>query len=368
MKILVLTKRHHMGQDALAQLHGRYFAIPEKLACNGHQIMGLVLNYHATPDEKAAHQHKKNPLWVNIDLRRGILPRFDRVLTKLATIIQEFKPDIIWTGGDAVISIIGTRAAIKHNIPCILDLKDNYEAFGLSKIPGIKKLLHSSITNATAITCASEKLCSYAINLGAKKTLHLPNAADDNIFYPQSKDIARQKLHLPKDIFLIGTAGALTKNRGISNFTDALKILSNKRNDFGVLVSGPRDNFWSPPEEIPIFDLGIIPVNKVPLVFNALDLGIICNINNTFGNHCYPQKFHEMQACQLPVIASRIGPFESSNLPYAVVDTFLSADELAVAINNFLENYNFPKKIHQPDTWNNRATALESFFTKTLHL
>ena len=61
------------------------------------------------------------------------------------------------------------------------------------------------------------------------------------------------------------------------------------------------------PKNDRIHDLGVLPLEKVPLLLNALDVAVICNLNNQFGRYCFPQKAAEIMACDVPLVAANIG-------------------------------------------------------------
>ncbi|WP_019021002.1 glycosyltransferase [Thioalkalivibrio sp. ALE23] len=368
MKILVLTKRHHMGLDALTHLHGRCFAIPEELACLGHDVRGLVADYRPAPGNDGPPSDPAVS-WEVLPIRSGPLLRFDRYLRAIRRTIRTFEPDLIWTGSDALITVVGERAARRHGIPSIIDLKDNYEAFGLTRFPGLRRMLHSAIRNAHAVTCASQDLAQYASQHGAHRTLHLPNAADGHRFRPLDRNQVRAQLGLPTDLRLFGTAGSLTSDRGIDILSRAAAILGSRLGNTGLLVAGPRDASWQPPTNLPVYDLGQIPLEQVPLVLNALDVGVICNIPGQFGSYCYPQKLHEMLACHLPVVAARTGPFASTPTPHGVVSTYPpdSPGEVANAIERALTTHLDWSRSTGRDTWYTRAASFIDFAQRITH-
>ena len=53
--------------------------------------------------------------------------------------------------------------------------------------------------------------------------------------------------------------------------------------------------------------LGQLPHARTAELFNALDVGVIYLRDTPFGRYCFPQKAYEMLACQLPIVAARIG-------------------------------------------------------------
>jgi glycosyltransferase involved in cell wall biosynthesis len=125
------------------------------------------------------------------------------------------------------------------------------------------------------------------------------------LFFPFNKEKCREALKLPQNVRLIGTAGALTKNQGIKILFEAYNILKHKYRDLHLAVAGPRD--IKTPKDNRIHDLGTLPFERVPIFLNALDIGIVCNLENDFGKYCFPLKAREFMACDLPMIAARVG-------------------------------------------------------------
>ncbi|MCP4625472.1 MAG: glycosyltransferase, partial [bacterium] len=126
-----------------------------------------------------------------------------------------------------------------------------------------------------------------------------------DLFFPLDKKSCRAELRLPTDCQLIGTAGALDDNRGIQSLYGAFDIIKDRYPDLHLVLAGPRKG--NLPRTERIRDLGVLPLEKVPLVLNALDVAVICNRNSEFGKYCFPQKAAEIMACDVPLIAARVG-------------------------------------------------------------
>jgi glycosyltransferase involved in cell wall biosynthesis len=45
----------------------------------------------------------------------------------------------------------------------------------------------------------------------------------------------------------------------------------------------------------------------MPVLFSALDVGVISNLDSAFGRACFPQKLYEMLACNTLVVGARVG-------------------------------------------------------------
>ena len=153
---------------------------------------------------------------------------------------------------------------------------------------------------------ASQPLAELVRSYGRKgNVVILENAVRNDLFYPVSKSHCRAALGLPKGCRLIGTAGALEKSRGIQNLFEAFDRLKTRRPDLHLALAGARK--INLPQDNRIHDLGVLSLEKVPLLLNALDVAVICNRDNKFGRYCFPQKAAEIMACDVPLVAAHIG-------------------------------------------------------------
>ena len=217
--------------------------------------------------------------------------------------------DIIWACSDSFYGIIGLSIARKQRIPLVFDLYDNFEFFLFAKFPLLKQLYRYAARKSDSLTCISRPLARLVSAYGRNgEVIVLENAVRGDLFRPMDKAAARRDFKLPQDSWIIGTAGALTKNRGISILFEAFEILKAKYHDIHMALAGHRD--VSIPHREGIHDLGVLPLDRVPKFLNALDVGIICNEHNNFGEYCFPQKAREMMACNIPIVAARVGSME----------------------------------------------------------
>lgn len=364
MRILVLTKRYNMGRDSVKDRHGRMFAIPNAMEVLGHEVRVIYADYHPkrSADEPAVDLQ---PGWRIVDASRGPLPAFGKYLATVRAIVESWRPDVIWAGSDALHVIFGSRLSMRYGIPCVADLKDNYESFGVTRIPMVGYLYRKSLKKVDGVSCVSAPLCKYVMDSRAvRETCIVENAVPGDIFSPTDKRIARRHFNLPDDRTLVGTAGALVRGRGIAALSRAFERVSVDFPNTMLVVAGQRDRGWTPPGRGDHVDLGILSPEEIPVLFSALDLGVVCSLNTAFGRYCYPQKYTEMIACRLPVLAARAGVFETNgNLP-GVVEVFNPGDavDLASKLGAWLSKP--PGRLADipvPD-WNDRATVLTQYF------
>ena len=119
--------------------------------------------------------------------------------------------------------------------------------------------------------------------------------------------MSRQRLGLPESKLLIGTAGAVSVERGIKTLFQAFEKLSSKRNNLCLVLAGRLDQRLPIPTNGKVRYMGELPQCDVGHLFNALDVGVVSNRRNQFAEFCFPQKFYEMIACRLPVVAADVG-------------------------------------------------------------
>jgi glycosyltransferase involved in cell wall biosynthesis len=293
-----------MNKDLLDDRFGRFREIPLALAKKKHSLLGICLSYH----HKTEGLFRDGPVrWQSINATRLMLPG----LLKFIFSAYQFAKysDIIWACSDSVYGIIGYILSKRYKKPLVFDLYDNFEFFLMARIPVIKHLYRYVVKNCDAITCISNPLESLVSSYGREKTtIVLENAVRKDLFFPMNKDNCRKILKLPQNARIIGTAGALENNRGINILFEAFNIIKHKDQNLHLAVAGPREA--KIPRQERFHDLGILPFEKVPVFLNALDVGVVCNLENDFGKYCFPQKTREMMACDIPIIAAKVGSMQ----------------------------------------------------------
>ena len=357
IRILVITKRQYTNKDLLDDQFGRLRELPLQLALRKYKVFGLCLSYRKKREGKISDGPVE---WESINaglLKIPGLIRFFRRASQLAA-----KADAIWACSDSIYGIIGYRLASKYRIPLVFDLYDNFEYFLAARLPVIKQLYRRTIRKSKAVTCVSRPLARLVTSYGKKETVFIiENGVRKDLFRPMDKQTCRESLRLPQHVRLVGTAGALYNNRGIQFLFHAFDMLKSKYPDLHLVLAGPR-NVPIPLNER-VHDIGVLPLEKVPPFMNALDVAIVCNRENSFGKYCFPQKAREIMACDVPLIAARVGSMKEV-LPrhpdwlYAPDD----ANDLALVLENRLrDRVTGYENVH---SWSDVGAKLENIFLK----
>jgi glycosyltransferase involved in cell wall biosynthesis len=359
MKILILTKRQYTGKDLLDDMYGRMFEIPEELSQLGHEVRGITLSYRRRP---SGNFKPKNVPWKSINCIPfspiGTLVYLYRVYKE----VKYHSPDVIWAGSDAwhlitawiMNKIIGTKY--------VIDFYDNYESFKMSSLWPQKVLMKYAAQLADGITVVSTTLHNYIQNKYITNTsiLVLGNAVDTRKFKSMNQFECRERLKLPKDRVLVGTAGSISENRGIAVLFKGFKIISEQLPNSALVIAGQKDFNTKHFKSLNIIDLGILEYSDIPILLNALDVFVICNTDSSFGRYCYPQKYAEIISCHSNFVAADVGEMrillkDHANHLFAHNDE----NDLSKKIQNILLNKN--NKPLNPITWRDRAANLDRY-------
>lgn len=310
MRILVLSKRQYTNLDLINDRFGRLRELPLALAAAGHEVSGICLSYRPRDEGKFNDaQDDAQVVWHALNVKR-LLPcgskSYWHTINELG---KGFRPDLVWACSDALHVILGVRVAKRLGASLVIDLYDNFESFPVTRIPGITSVFRRALRRADGITCVSHPLARYVHKTSSCKCPIdvVENAVPEGLFYPMGQLKCRRELKLPTDGFFIGTAGAISKSRGIEALLNAFEILAQERHDVHLVLAGALDQDLTLPKNSRLHYLGMLPPSKVPIVLSALDVSVICNRESEFGKYCFPQKFYESVACGVPVVAAAVG-------------------------------------------------------------
>ena len=299
-----------MSKDVILDKYARLYEIPNQLSLLGHVVTCYCLSYQnhddgfwdESNDEKQIKWHSNSYKY----LKKIKIFEYPFALLKK---LKSEKPEMIIAASDIPHIIMGAWLAKKLNIPFVADLYDNFEAYGQAKIPFIKALFHHALDQAKIIVTTSYSLAEKI------KTEHpcvpnifpMPSVINKDLFKIGDQQQARNFLNLPLDKKLIGTAGGLTKMKGIDDLFKAWELIRNHQKDVYLVLAGPTEADTPLPNDDRVIYLGLLSHEKVATLFQSLDVGVLCIPNDEFGRYCFPQKAYEMLASALPIVSTTIG-------------------------------------------------------------
>lgn len=303
-----------MNKDVILDRYARLYEIPRQLALLGHDVLGLCLGYYPTERIDTVDAYADGRLrWVAPETGKLRAPDIIAYPHRALALAHQFKPDIVIGASDAPHTVLAQWLARRLNLPYAIDLYDNFESFGLSRVPGLISAMRRAVRNAALVTTTSEPLRDYVVSnyhaLG--NVISMPSTIDKTFFYPRDRKASRLALGLPVEGQLIGTAGGLYRDKGIATLYKAWDTLRNRHPDLHLVLAGPYEASLPPPQDPRVHYLDAIPHARVAELFCALDVGVICIEDTPFGRYCFPQKAYEMLACSLPVVAADVGAMHS---------------------------------------------------------
>lgn len=299
-----------MGKDVIVDKYARLYEIPYQLAKLGHTVHGYCLSYQGHEEGEWEHEALPGKLaWESRSLGRLYAPALVSYPRNLLKRLQEFVPDVLIGASDIPHIALSAWLAKRLRVPLAVDLYDNFEGFGQAKIPGMVTALRRAVREAALVTTTSQPLKELVVD-GYKaqgNIIAMPSTVDKTVFRPMDRTECRKTLGLPSDVRLIGTAGGLHRDKGISTLYEAWSIVSAQRSDVHLVLAGLADLGFQPPSGERVHYLGMLPHSRTAELFNALDVGAICVRDTPFGRYCFPQKAYEMLACKLAVAAASVG-------------------------------------------------------------
>ena len=365
MRLLVLAKRRYMGKDVIDDRYGRLHELPMELARRGHQVWGICTAYRRRGPGEFQHfdDGRGSLTWQAIDA----LPDLPRLGRLLAQRVESFRPDIILSGSDALQVALGHRLARRTGLPHAVDLYDNFESFGLTRLPGLRRAYRRALQQADAISCVSRPLADkIARETDRARVITLESTIPSGLFTPRGRDDARRRLDLPQEALLVGTAGALHPNRGIGALYEAFLMLAKQMPDLHLILAGPEDARAAVPAHPRIRYLGRLSHEEVPWLYNALDVAAVCMKSSAFGDFAFPQKTYEILACGTPLVAAAIPALaerlgDHPQCLYRPGDARDLADKLAAQLAD-------PRVPQLPiPTWADQARLMEAHLADCLH-
>ncbi len=366
MRILVLSKRQYTNLDLIDDRFGRLRELPLALAIAGHDVAGICLSYRPRDEGRSDDEAKNTQVtWHTLNFKRLLPWGSMSYWHTIDSIGKDFRPDIVWACSDALHAILGVHIAKRLGAYLVIDLYDNFESFGATRIPGMTSAFRRALRRADGITCVSHSLAQYVHETSSCKcpVEVIENAVPEGIFYPMDRSNCRRELGLPQNGIFIGTAGAISKSRGIETLFRAFEILAHEQPNVHLVLAGTCDKGLRLPQNSRVHYLGMLPMNKVPVLLSTLNVSVICNRESAFGKYCFPQKFYESVACGLPVVAAATGSMLEllKDKPECLFEPE-NIDNLVVALRRQMVNP-IPLPLEVP-SWSTISNQLEDFFRR----
>jgi glycosyltransferase involved in cell wall biosynthesis len=363
LRILWLCKRRYMRKDVILDRYARLYELPLELARRGHEVHGICLNYRGRGPAIEGHARAAAGRleWRSLDLGRLVWPGLARWRRTVLEHVARWRPDIVVGASDSLHVALAHHVARRSGVPFAVDLYDNFESFGLTRVPGLRRAYHAALAAAAAVTCVSEPLRRLIADrhAGAARAITLESTIDPARFRPHPRAESRAALGLPLEGKLIGTAGALSRERGTAALYAAYEALRRERSGVALALAGSRPDSLPLPHAADVYFLGELPHARIPQFFSALDVAVICLRDDPFGRYAFPQKAYEIVGCGAPLVAPAVGAMAELLAPWP--DSLYRPDDAADLLRCLERQLAQPTPpTIEPPSWAAQAARLEA--------
>ena len=208
-------------------------------------------------------------------------------------IIRDEKIDIV-VAGNVLAGTAALKAAKKHNIPVLFDLKDWFpdSAAIYYKNPLMKKMVHSvvyavtkyNLKHSDRVTTVSPKLQEMVNDMGIECGM-IPNGVATDYFKPMDTMIGRNLCGISRDEFVIGFLGSIERRFELDEVIKTLPELIKYNEKTRLLIVGGSlftdylDELKALTENLGLSDrvifTGLIEHTELPKYISAMDVCII---------------------------------------------------------------------------------------------
>lgn len=181
-------------------------------------------------------------------------------------------------------------------------------------VNSLERLVYRGSTKIISVTPEIKNILVEHYDLPFERVAVIPNGVNTNLFHPLDKIVARKKLKLPEDAFIVAFVGNLAPWQGVDTALHAVAklgdIISNLR--FVIVGDGvERQNLLASAAELGISDrvqfVGSRPQTEIPQYLAASDLLLLLlKSHRNQRSGLSPLKMYEYLAMERPILASAL--------------------------------------------------------------
>ena len=236
------------------------------------------------------------------------------------------KPDVIQTHSPMFNALAAVKVGRKYDIPVTYEVRALWEdaavdtgktTEGSLKYRMIKAIEQSAFEKVDAVSCICEGLKADLIkrNIPEQKIFVTPNAVDINNFKPSyQRDTELEQLLKLGGKKVVAFVGTFFKYEGLFYAIEAMKTVTQTRNDIHLLLVGAGNEFENLKQQVEAANLekfvtfvGRVPFEQVSRYYSLADLMVFPRESIRLTELVTPLKPLESMAQFKPVIASDIG-------------------------------------------------------------
>lgn len=238
----------------------------------------------------------------NRTLGDSIFKNLDRLFQKKGIEFDVIHAHFTWPYGYAAVKL-----GKKYNIPVIVTIHEDRDWI-IREYHSNNDKIYETWKNADALIRVN-KIDSALLKSFNNNVYTIPNGFNPNELFLIDKFDARKRLDLPLDKKIIFSLGNLEERKGFQYLMDAMKYVTNKRDDVVCIIGGTGP--IKKKLEKKIYDLklnhcikliGFIPNNKIIYYYNSADVFVLPSLSE--GN---PTVMFESLGCGKPFVSTRVG-------------------------------------------------------------
>jgi glycosyltransferase involved in cell wall biosynthesis len=319
MRILLVSTQDYIHHP----IPSRHHYIFEELA-RRHEVHVPHFHVSRAPERKTRLVvHEATKFSVESPLLHYTLnaPEHYRVLSR---VIRDQGIDIV-VAAHVLAGTAAIRAARKHGVPVLFDLKDWFpdSAAAYYDNPVLKRIIRRSVLeivrynldHSDRITTVSpglvDKLASFGYSAGL-----ITNGVDTSIFRPMSGRPIREEYGIAEDDFVIGFSGSVERWYAIDRLIESMpRILEQEPKAMLLIVGGSLFTGYLPELRLLADRMGVggrvrfagtQPYASLPQYIAAMDICTIPLSPPQWIDIALPNKFFEYSACSKPILSTPI--------------------------------------------------------------
>jgi glycogen(starch) synthase len=238
-----------------------------------------------------------------------------RLIPFVRSYAKYWQPDIIHTV-PPIASEAGLRAGKAVKVPVVASILSHVEE-QWSKLESLpvraalfrqleRRAIRQDFSRIICLTQRSRRVL-LAEGIGSDRLVHIPHAVDTEKFTKDVHPYFREKIQLSPDSFVLGYAGALTRDKGIDHLINAIARLQH-HSKLHLLLAGEGahrqyfEHLVKTKKMKNVTFLGRIEHESVPAFMASLDLYVVPSYTETL-----PTSVLEALATGTPVMATGVG-------------------------------------------------------------
>jgi sugar transferase (PEP-CTERM/EpsH1 system associated) len=230
----------------------------------------------------------------------------------LRKLIKAFRPHIVHSRNWGTIEAI--PAARMAGVPIVIHSEHGYEMDSLVGLPVRRRLFRHAVYGMAnvvfAVTGELQQFHARQAWISPSRIRTVANGIDTQVFSPRPelRDAILEKAGVPVGRFVVGTIGRLVPIKDHATLLKATEVLARRGVDIHVLLAGAGPELAryqqfltnSPALANRVTFLGAR--DDVSEILNAMDVFVLTSFSEGMSNTLI-----EAMACELPVLASRVG-------------------------------------------------------------